>query len=936
MLTEEIKDICHACPDPTRALNNLDTFLSTYAHLSQIIKAKLPEVALLFSNSQFIANHCILHPEDLLYALENLYTPLSSELLEEELAEALDACASTKEAMRIVRLFKKKHLTLITLADFLKLNDPLNDLSVLADVILKYSLEFVKNLMIARHGVPEIDSFAVIALGKLGAFELNYSSDVDIIFVYRQDCPVLDLHTGQVKSLSAFEFYCKLAEEYCKFLSNITEDGYVYRVDLRLRPQGQKGSIVLSLKGYEDYYESWGQLWERSALIRARAVAGDKRLAADFYELTRPFVYKKYLDMDAIDEIRRLKSQVERIKPGTISRDIKRGYGGIREIEFFIQIFQLIYGGREPLLRERGTIKALHRLLQKGIIGHEDFIKLSNNYIYFRTLEHRLQQLNDMHTHTLPSSDDELDILARKMGFKDRHSFLSDLQGRRASVREIYDSLLEDKATVSEDSAASLFSNVYWDIDSPNIKALQERLQDTKIKNTDRAIYHLMKIRINAHSFQTIKGRKHLINILEQFAQNALTCTNPDDAILHLVDFSAMLSAKESYLNFFINRPDLIERVNFIFAHSKYISRIILINPEYVCTLVLTDKQCHRLTSLKNELDILLQSNPLPLAVRMFKKNQEISLASAFLSKQMDIVTLCRLLSKTADVVIMALLKEYAPNVAVITLGKLGGREITFASDLDLLFLTESEPDFQTIKDVERLLKTSLAYTKDGRIYDIDTRLRPEGSKGPIVTSLEGLHKYYLSDAHTWEIQALLKARIVVSSNQHCSLVSKFQKLREDVFLKRGHELTIKSIHKMRQRIEKELIKDTKGTDIKLCRGGLEDLEFLIQYLQIKHCQSFRGLLVQNTVSALKRLLYYGVIDEGLCKKLLNSYIFYRTLQTMLRLQEDSLLRPGTTSAQSCLWALALSSEEELFRRLEQVSGVVSEAVLQRLEAEEN
>ncbi|NTU43475.1 MAG: hypothetical protein HGA78_10605, partial [Nitrospirales bacterium] len=493
-------------PDPERAQKNIESFIAANPEHAERLTAVLPIVSTLFSYSQFLANHCIRKPDSLFECLNRLHTHFDAERLREDLEGLLSSCRSLDDGMKVVRDFRKERLLTITLKDLLRQAEPqevMREMSNLADAVLSAALPFVEGFLVNRYGRPEGNSMVVMALGKLGARELNYSSDVDIIYVYRDEGETSGAPTIQGTSMnriSAFEYYCKLAEEHSRFLSRITGDGFAYRVDLRLRPQGTRGSLALSLRGHEDYYESWGQLWERAAFLRVRPVAGDMELGNDFLALIRPFVYRKYLGFDAIEEIRRMKSQVEQIKPGTQSRDIKRGYGGIREIEFFIQIFQLIYGGRLPGLRERGTLKALHRLLQKGLVGFDDVRHLSDNYIYLRTLEHRIQQLNDIQTHSLPSGDLELEILGRKMGFSSRGEFLADLELRRKKVRGIYDSLLESRGTSEQEDTAGLLSAEFWDMDSPREHLLEESLSLWNLRNVSRTIHLLAKIRNTMHS----------------------------------------------------------------------------------------------------------------------------------------------------------------------------------------------------------------------------------------------------------------------------------------------------------------------------------------------------------------------------------------------------------------------------------------------------
>lgn len=906
------------CPDPERAAKDIETFLSEHPQHAEKIEAYMEEVALLFSCSQFLANYCTQYPHELFTALLNLDRPFDARQLEEELRAELLSCDSLSAGMKTVRIFKKKNLLLITLKDILKkadLQEVMSDMSALADMLLCGSLRFVESFLKQRYGSPETDSFVILSLGKLGAQELNYSSDVDINFVYREECETSGIATiqgGTMNRITASEYYSKLAEELTRFLASNTEDGLAYRVDLRLRPQGQKGSLAISLASCEDYYESWGQLWERAALLRTRPVAGDMALGNDFCDMIKPFVYKKYLDTDTIDEIRNMKSQVEQIKAGTLSRDIKRGYGGIREIEFFIQIFQLIYGGKEPLLREKSTFMALHMLLQKRLIGHEDFHHLIDNYVFFRTLEHRLQQMNDLQTHSLPSGERELGVLGRKMGFNDMETFMSELNNRRRKVREIYDSLLESGNAGEEKRAPGVLSRVFWDIENPEEQLIEEELSATKTKNIHKAIYFLMKIRSNMSSFQTIKGRRLLERIIPEFVDDALGGDNPDVTLLQLVDFSAILAAKESYLEAISQKQGTVSLLNFVFTHSGYLSRILMHSPEYLESLFEVEDRKKTLQGLKSELGILVQKHGASTAIRLLRRMEEVRLGMLFLNRKIGVTELMRSLSKTAEAVFSTLSSAFAPNIAVVAFGKLGGREITFNSDLDVIFVTEKEPSHDNVRDAEKLLKVFMSYTKDGIAYHVDTRLRPEGSKGPLVTSIAGLMNYYLNNAHPWELQALLKARPLLSDAIKSSLNIEFNKMRGTVLRQRGEEITGKTIREMRERIEKERAKEAKGFDIKLGPGGLEELEFSVQYMQLKHCINNSGLLVQATPDAVKRLNIAGPLSDKDASVLTDTYTFYRTIETMLRLQNESVLKEEGAILQGIAGFMGLGKEDFL------------------------
>ena len=928
-----MKSYLSSCPDPERAGNNIEAFLSQNPGYEGKLKHNLSRAAMLFSYSQFLANYSIQYPDVLFHALNNLDESFEKSYLHNELRSILGACASIDEGMSEVRRFRKQKLLIITLKDTLKLADLQSlmlDMSNLADVLLDESLLFIEPFISQRYGSPGSNTLVVIGLGKLGAQELNYSSDVDIIFVYRDEGETTGITTVQgvtINKITALEYYSEVVEEYTRFLSANTGDGFAYRIDLRLRPQGQRGSLALSLREHEEYYGSWGQLWERAALLRARVVAGDSALGQEFLEMIRPFVYRKYLGFDAIDEIRRMKSQVEQIKSGTgpkkshetfwgstLSRDIKRGYGGIREIEFFIQIFQLIYGGKEVLIRDRSTFRTLHRLLQKGLIGYEDFHHLFDNYIFLRTLEHRLQQMNDIQTHTLPAGEHEIDSLGRRMGFGSGTAFLEELTKRRHKVRSIYDSLLF-VGNVTGSPYLGILGAEFWDMDMPEEQLLEEELSKKGVKDTKRAIHYLMKIRNTVNSFQTIRGRRLLEDLLPRFIEGALQSTDADLALLHLVDFSALMATKESYLETIAQRVELISSLTFIFSHSEYLSKILMSNTVYLDSLAEGEVRKKRLTRLKKELTVLAGLHGTYTAVRLFKRLEEVGLGILFLDRQMDILELMKSLSKVAEAIVELLVLEQdhpAPSLSIVSFGKLGGREITFNSDLDIIFLTRNEPSVDDVKAAERVLKIAMSYTKDGMAYKMDTRLRPDGSKGPLVSSLEGLAAYYTLHARLWELQALLKARPITGDNY---MNRSFMSMRRKVLLARGGGITVSEIKKMCERIGKELSKESLAAgayDIKRGTGGLGELEFIVQYLQMKHCRSHPELLVQNTIDAIRRINRAGILKDCDASMLSETYVFYRNIETMLRLRNEGTLKRNGTALQGLAGIVALSSEDIL------------------------
>jgi glutamate-ammonia-ligase adenylyltransferase len=897
-----LKDAAYATPDPDRALNNLSSFLAQNPSKEDDLEANIRAVSLLFSFSQFLANYCISNADVLFDVLKHLDPQQDKEALFSSLKKLLDekGTASLRSGgslrqpsvdmhMTTVREFKMKETLRITLRDILKKVDVVEvmyELSALADVVIENSLSIVRQSMWEKYGTPAGDAFSVVALGKLGGEELNFSSDVDLVFVYGPEegetSGVLTAQGVKVNRLSSHEFYCKTGEMLTRFLSLNTAEGFVYRVDLRLRPQGQRGDIALGLRGYETYYESWGRAWERAMLIRARPTAGDADLGKGFIGMIRPFVYRKYLDYGAIDEIRNLKTRIDStFKKG----DIKRGYGGIREVEFFAQALQLIYGGREPLLRERSTLKVLHMLFQKALIGQDDYLILSDNYRFLRTLEHRLQQLNNLQTHSLPSGGAELEALGRKMGFRNAKTFAVDLDGRRGNVREIYDSLFSGR---KEEPAVS---GPFFDEEMSDAE-LREYLSATGLRDIDKSLRNVKSIKDSIFTFQTLRGRSLLSRTLSLFIDAALKSGAPDMALNYLQSFANLLSVNESYIEIFSRERRLIDMLTYVFSQSEYLSKMLLSRPQYLEMIGWKERTAKSLEQLKEEIkNNISEGRSVNDAVRFVKQTEEIRLGMLFLQRKAGVTEVVKGLSKTAEAILSACaesLSVEAEDLAVIGLGKLGGREITFGSDLDVIFVCPDDPGQAATRFAEKLLRMLISYTKEGVAYSIDTRLRPEGEKGVLVSSLESFEKYYAKAAAFWEFQALLKAR-PVAGNIKTGL--SFLAMARGTLVSRGRGISAPDIRQMRERILRELSKEAKGYDVKLGPGGIEDIEFTTQYLQLAQCGVRQELLVQGTVKALDRLRKAGLIQEEEAASMKDAYLFYRTLESFLRLRGEHILK---------------------------------------------
>jgi len=925
-----LRDAAQLTPDTERTFKNLTTFSENNPDYIDKLKADITPISLLFSYSQFLANFCISNPEILFDTLAETEKTAGRESLSASLRKKL---TGGDENAKVVCRFKKKELLRITLRDILKkadLTETMLELSILADVIVNESLKLIKKSLTETYGEPEKDAFTVISVGKLGSEELNFSSDIDIMFVYgTADGETSGITTPQgitANRITNHEYYCKLGENLNRFLSANTEDGFIYRVDLRLRPEGQRGSIALPVSGYETYYESWGRAWERAMLLRARPIAGDSTLGSEFMEMIKPFVYRKYLDFSAIDEIRQIKT---RIDSAFKKNDIKRGYGGIREIEFFAQALQLIYAGKEPLLRERITQKALHMLLQKNLIGQTDYSALLDNYRFLRMLEHRLQQMNDLQTHSLPADEKELNALGRKMGFSGRESFLKELDARRKSVRTIYNSLFREEEKEQSDGAA-LFDE---ELSDPEVK---EYLGKIGVKDVERGLRNIQLIKNSTYNYQTLRGRRLLGEILPSFVDAAVKSSNPDMALNHLQSFASFLSAQESYLDTFKENKELIPVLTNLFSQSEYISKAVIRRPDYLELIGHEMLLKKSLKALKIELRESIESGTaISDAIRLMRQVEEIRLSLLFLEKKIDVIDLIKGLSRTAGAILSVSIGNNPPlppfskggmggfsdrRLALIGFGKLGGREITFNSDMDIIFASMDDVTEEDTKAAERLLRLLISYTREGAAYRVDMRLRPDGTKGPLVSSIASFRDYYSKNAAFWEFQALLKARPVAGDRKTGQC---FLDMAKDILIANGKSILASDVRGMRERIQRELSKETAGYDIKLGYGGLEELEFTVQYLQLRNCAQRSFLLVQNTLDAIRRLHIAGVINESHAESMKGAYIFYRTLESYLRLRERDILKKDDEDILTAAEFLGFKGKDELIGKLDETRAKV-------------
>lgn len=925
-----IREASADTPDPERALKNFERVLQEAPELLEEHEQQIESIARLFAYSQFLADYSMRNPPSLSRALRDHSMAIEKQKLLSEAYTAYaafrneDRTALFKEnAMNLLRQVKKDQLLFITLRDIsgiTSLNECMSELSILSETIMELALDMAFTLMRRKYGLLRENAFSLIGLGKLGAGELNYSSDVDIITIYRSEnstsTGILNPSGIRHNKISSHEYYCTLTEILTNLLMSPTEDGIAYRADLRLRPNGQKGALSLPLDSYISYYEAWGKTWERMALIRARHVGGDNLLGRMFLDAIEPFVWKKSLDYNDIEEIKKLKKKIDSISD---VHDIKRGYGGIREIEFFTQTFQLLYGGEKKHLRTRTLIVSLDALLKENFLTGEDYRTLSECYLFLRRLEHILQMKDDVQTHSLPSQQDELEILSKKMNFSNEKDFTIELRLRRRKVRDMYNSLL-GTAEVTQENILSLKDEL------PD-SAIMDYLSFRGFKDPGSALKNMSALHEQMSLGKTLRERGLLGKTVPLFLQEIMKTKHRDRALSMLVTFIEKIGNHESYMDLLLRRGDTREVIVTTFALSEYLSRSLLSLENLEGLFEYPDIR-RDFVSAQARLITTLTNNPdPPKAIRVFKLVEELKSGLLFIKGFLDVYELVRTLSMLADTIVKTVVRHLhmEKDFAVLALGGYGARELNIGSDLDLIFAGGESSGNTSPKEkaAEDLIRFLSEYTEEGIAYKVDMRLRPDGSKGVLLNSIEGYRNYYLKAAHHWEIQSLLKARPVAGDR---NLLRAFENIKKTIISKRGIEIRGSVIGNFRKRIIEEISKESPGSyDIRHGPGGIKEIEFLVQYLQLSNTKRFTKLPVSNTVAAIKQLSRYAHIRKDTKEFLLQSHRFLKTIETILRLNGEDLLKVDSELSDMIAGFIHLRSKEDLVNRVEETRNRICE-----------
>ena len=846
--------------------------------------------------------------------------------LEALLAEATQAglAASREEAMRQLRQAKQKLALLVALYDLggiWPLAKVTEALTRFADTAVQAALEFLWRQEIAKGKITSDDigrGYLVLAMGKMGAFELNYSSDIDLIVLYDPERAAL---AGDVEPST---FFVKLTRGLVALLQDLTADGYVFRTDLRLRPDPRATQVAIHIEAAATYYETQGQNWERAAMIKARACAGDAALGSEFLSRMKPYIWRKYLDFAAIADVQSMKRQIHAVKGhgeiAVLGHNLKLGRGGIREIEFFAQTQQLIAGGRNPALRCIKTCDALDALAEAKWITSQAAAELKDAYAFLRTLEHRAQMVNDQQTHDTPSDPAAFESYARFCGFESGDELAPKLRATLELVQNHYAALFESADELSAIEGSLVFTGSDDDPDTLQTLRRMGYTQVTEVAATIRA-WHFGRYRAT----RTARAREVLTEIMPALLKTLAQSGEADRAFFAFDKFLESLSSGVQLLSMMKANPRMLGLIAQILGSAPRLAEKIsaqprileaVTAPDFFSALPLKDVLAREIEALIPPTASLEEAMDL---ARIFAREKNFRVGTRILSETISAEEAGNGFTVVADVVLARLLAVLENDTArkygrvaggaciILGLGKLGGREMTAGSDLDIMLVYDYaetvemsdgprplSPGQYYAKITQGLITALNAPSNEGKLYEVDMRLRPSGSKGPLAVSLSSFSAYQEKEAWTWERMAMTRARAVAGDGGLATQVGDV--LRKNLAVRRDAAVTRKEIADMRALMLKEH-KPASVWDVKRAKGGQVEIEFIAQAFELIHASAHRELLNPNTRASLAAAAKAGLLAAADSEVLLSALGLYQRLTHVLRLCIDGDFKPETAPA---------------------------------------
>ncbi len=814
------------------------------------------------------------------------------------------------------------------------LDETLEDLSKLADAIVQVAIDSIYRQVILTHGQPinaagQSQGIIVLGMGKLGAGELNFSSDIDLIFVYPEDGQT----TGE-QSISNGEFFTKVCRNFTKLFSAGSHETNFYRMDTRLRPFGDGGPLVMSGPAFEEYYQAQGREWERYAMIKARPVAGDINAGNALLKSLNSFIYRRYFDYGSFDSFRDMKQRISlQVKNKRLKDNIKLGAGGIREIEFFGQLFQLIRGGVEPKLQERKILKVLDLLVVHRCIDQITKEELKTAYVFLRMVENRLQAYADLQTHDIPQKKEQQLILAYSMGYDSWQEFELALLEHMHSVHSHFNQLLLTEEEENQDQVIEDLKEMWVNINDPQFKA--DSVEIGKFKDPGKVLEILRSLESHPNTRRlTSNGHKKLARLVPLLIKSIGKQDQADDILVKLIDLIITIERRTCYLSLLIENTSALETlvilaqkspwiINFLSGHPALLDE--LMQPESLYAppdrKALEKEMADRMAGLDfDDFEILLEE------LCVFRQVNMLRVAAADVSGNYPLMKVSDHLTYIAETVLSQVLaicwnivtQKYGvpqytkengienSNIescgfAIVAFGKVGGFEMGYQSDIDIVFLhkggdgltqgKEKQVDSTTFYTYlgQRIINAMTLHTPAGSLYGADMRLRPGGASGMIVSQIDSYEDYMKNQAWTWEHQALIRARTIAGDKQVCN---SFDRIRKKILtLKRDPRELKKEVKQMREKMrEQRLTHSTEFLDLKQSRGGIVDIEFLVQYLILNHAHTYPDIIVwTDNIRLLESLDAQGLISAHQSEKLQKAYIIMRQAIHHLNLQEKKL-----------------------------------------------
>jgi len=844
------------------------------------------------------------------------------------------------ELARILRRYRQYHMVRIIWRDFCRLADTvetIRDTSLLAEACIAEALEFSRRALEARFGKPRGASsgseqqLIVLAMGKLGARELNVSSDIDLIFAF----PEAGKTDSPTASISNQEFFIKLGQALINALDQVTVDGFVFRVDMRLRPYGDSGALVSNFAALEAYYQDQGRDWERYALIKARPVTGDPERAAELMETLRPFIYRRYVDFGVIESLRSMKAMINaEVRRRNLQDDVKLGHGGIREVEFIAQCFQLIRGGRDLGLQRRELLGVLNECVKLGCLPCDVVSELSAAYLFLRDSEHAIQGYLDKQTQALPTEELPQLAMATVMGFDSWQDYRAQLDSYRSRVAVHFQELIAAADDGEENQSGPAGEQLHW---SETFSV--QSLADLGFQRPEESLQFLAEFRQNPRVVTLqAEGKSRLEQFMPRLLQVCADTDDPDLALQRVMPLVIAVLRRSAYLALLLENPPAMHELVVLCAASPWIATQMSQNPVLLDELlnreslytapdrVLLQDELRQQVARLGVNDLEAQMN----ALRYFKASHVLRVAASELAGRLPLMQVSDKLTWIAEVILEQvivvawadLVAKYGEptrpgsgtGFAIFGYGKLGGIELGYGSDLDLVFVYDAKKQGST--DGERSIDNTVFYTRlgqriihildtrmaMGQLYEVDMRLRPSGESGMLVISSAGFRSYQEHNAWTWEHQALVRARFVAGDSRVAEQVEVIR--TETLCMPRDMSVLAEDVRKMRIKMRQHLLPGEKVANgdfhLKQGKGGIVDIEFMVQYAVLAWSNKVPVLARwSDNVRILEALGREGLFEQEECKALSEAYIAYRSAAHQLSLQQQSDVAPSDNFCES-------------------------------------